>query len=96
MNFEMIYHGGAGGGGPNARGPSHSLGANYNNFGSGDMSSIANLDLELEGSKEDEIYLRNNWKLIAASQFLNIFRGLLKLKDTGVTPYELEQTLLRP
>ena len=92
----MMYYGGSGGGGPNVGGPSQSLGANYNNFGSGGMSSSTNLDLELEVSREDEMYLRNNWKLIAASQFLNLFRGLLKLKDTAVTPYELEQTLLRP
>ena len=55
----------------------------------------SNLDDELKVSKEDEIYLRNHWKLVATSQFVNLFRNLFKLKEP-LTPYDLEQTLLRP
>lgn len=50
---------------------------------------------DLEVSKEDEMVLRNNWKLISTSQFINLFKNALKLKET-VTPYDLEQSLLRP
>ncbi len=56
---------------------------------------LSNLEDELQVSKEDETYLRNHWKLVATSQFVNLFRNLFKLKDP-LTPYDLEQTLLRP
>ena len=54
---------------------------------------------DLEVSKEDEMLLRNNWKLISTAQFLNMFRNVMKMnKDPYymVTPYDLEQSLLRP
>ena len=66
---------------------------NSTSFGISGMQS--NLDDELKVSKEDEVYLRNHWKLVATSQFVNLFRNLFKLKDP-LTPYDLEQTLLRP
>jgi hypothetical protein len=50
---------------------------------------------DFEVSKEDELCLRNNWKLPSTCQFINLFKNVLKVKDT-VTPYDLEQSLLRP
>jgi len=50
---------------------------------------------DLEVSKEDEMYLRNNWKLVSTCQFINLFKNVIKVKD-AVTPYDLEQSLLRP
>ncbi len=50
---------------------------------------------DFEVSKEDELFLRNNWKLPATCQFINLFRNVLRVKDV-VTPYDLEQSLLRP
>lgn len=49
------------------------------------MDTIYDLDV----SKEDEMLLRNNWKLISTSQFVNLFRNALKIKES-VTPYDLE------
>jgi hypothetical protein len=58
-------------------------------------SRSAVIDKEIEVDKEDESYLRNNWKLVSVCQFLTLFKSLLKLKDT-MTPYDLEQSLHRP
>ena len=58
-------------------------------------SRSAALNLELEVNKDDERYLRSSWKLVSCCQFLTMFRNVLKLKD-AVTPYDLEQSLLRP
>ena len=52
-------------------------------------------DIDMETPKEDEIYLQNHWKLVATAQFFNLFKNLFKLRD-AVTPYDLEQSLLRP
>ncbi len=53
------------------------------------------IDHELEVSRDDEIYLRSNWKLVSVCQFFNLFRSVFKLQS-AVTPYDLEQSLLRP
>lgn len=50
---------------------------------------------DFEVPKEDELLLRNQWKLPATCQFINMFRNVLKIKDP-LTPYDLEQSLLRP
>lgn len=39
--------------------------------------------------------MRGHWKLVSCCQFITMFRNVLKLKD-AVTPYDLEQSLLRP
>lgn len=44
---------------------------------------------DLEVSKEDELVLRNHWKLVSTCQFINMFKNILKLKE-GVSPYDLE------
>ena len=43
----------------------------------------------------EEASLKNHWKLIATAQFFNLFKNVFKLRDP-VTPYDLEQSLLRP
>ena len=53
------------------------------------------IDDDLEVPVEDEKYLRNNWKLLATVQFLNLFKQLFKFKEP-VVPFDLEQALLRP
>ena len=50
---------------------------------------------DFEVPKEDELLLRNQWKLPATCQFINMFRNVLKIRDP-ITPYDLEQSLLRP
>jgi len=49
------------------------------------MDTIYDLDV----SKEEELILRNNWKLISTCQFINLFKNVLKVKEP-VTPYDLE------
>lgn len=44
---------------------------------------------DFEVPKEDEILLKNEWKLPSTCQFLNLFQSLLKLKEQ-VKPYDLE------
>ena len=44
---------------------------------------------DLAVPREDEVYLRNSWKLLASCQFFNLFRGLFKLKEP-LTPFDLE------
>ena len=44
---------------------------------------------DFEVSKEDEMKLRNHWKLPATCQFINMFKSFFKLKEP-VTPYDLE------
>ena len=50
---------------------------------------------DFEVSKEDELILKNEWKLTATCQFFNLFKSMLKLKEP-IAPYDLEQSLLRP
>lgn len=50
---------------------------------------------DFEVSREDELILRKDCKLVSTTQFINIFKNVLKLKE-AVTPYDLEQSLLRP
>ena len=50
---------------------------------------------DIEVSKDEEMFLRHHWKLISTCQFTNMFKNVLKLRD-NVTPYDLEQSLLRP
>jgi hypothetical protein len=57
--------------------------------GSSSYMSGNNLDEQLEVPKEDELYLRNHWKLVAVSQFVDLFKNLFKFKDP-LTPYDLE------
>lgn len=64
-----------------------------NHHSSGSASAL--IDEELEVSKEDELFLRNHWKLIAIAQFFNLFKPVLRFRDC-ITPYDLEQSLLRP
>jgi len=55
------------------------------------------IDDHLAVPREDELYLRNHWKLLASVQFLNLFKNLFRFKDPAViTPFDLEQSLLRP
>lgn len=65
------------------------------NESGGMMQNGIILDSEFEVSQEDVMILRNNWKLVSTTQFLCLFKNVLKLKES-VTPYDLEQSLLRP
>jgi hypothetical protein len=50
---------------------------------------MVDVNYDFDVSKEDELLLRNHWKLISTCQFVNMFKNVLKLRQS-VTPYDLE------